>query len=100
MTHRNHPVVDHATVVDADTQFVDVREPDEYAGGSIDGAVNIPLSELADRLDELDPARRTVLLCRSGQRSERAARFLTDSGFSTVINLSGGMLAYNGKVTS
>lgn len=100
MTHREHPAADHADVVDADTQFIDVREPAEFEGGSIEGAVNIPLSQLDDRLGELDPARPTVLLCRSGQRSGRAARHLTDNGFTTVINLTGGMLAHNEKVTS
>lgn len=91
--HRDHPVADYASVVSADTQFIDVREPDEVAEGTLPGAVNIPLGTLLDRLGELDQSRRVVLLCRSGGRSTQAAKFLTGQGFTDVINLEGGMLA-------
>ena len=91
--HRDHPVNDYAAVVGPDTQFIDVREPDEVAEGSLPGTVNIPLSEFADRFGELDPQRRTVVLCRSGGRSTQACAFLTANGFTDVINLDGGMLA-------
>ena len=97
--YRNHPIDGYAAMLDADTQLVDVRQPGEIVQGSITGAVNIPLGELADRLGELDPARRTVLLCRSGGRSAQAAAFLTSVGFIDVVNLDGGMLAYTGKVS-
>ena len=93
MNHREHPVTDHSSVVTDDTQFVDVRQPEEFASGTIDGARNIPLPELGDHLDELDPSRRVVLLCRSGNRSGQAAQLLTDAGFDDVVNLTGGMLA-------
>ncbi len=91
--HRDHPVTDYASVVTPDTQFVDVREPDEVAEGTLPGTVNIPLGTLPDRVGELDPSRRTVLLCRSGGRSTQASQFLTGQGFTDVINLAGGMLA-------
>ncbi|MGH1504049.1 MAG: rhodanese-like domain-containing protein [Acidimicrobiales bacterium] len=93
--HRDHPVADVASIVDADTQCVDVREPDEVAGGTIDGFVNIPLGALGDRVGELAPDRRVVLLCRSGNRSTTAAKYLTANGFTDVVNLAGGMLAYD-----
>lgn len=93
MNHREHPVTDYAAVVDDDTQFIDVREPDEVAGGSLPGAVNIPLGTIPQRMAELDPSKRVVLLCRSGGRSGQAAEFLAANGFSDVVNLSGGMLA-------
>lgn len=93
MTHLEHPATDHLAVLADDGQLVDVREPDEVAGGTLPGARNIPLGELPDRLAELDPARRVVLLCRSGNRSGAAAEFLTASGFDDVVNLTGGMLA-------
>jgi rhodanese-related sulfurtransferase len=92
----NHPVDDYATVVDAGTQLIDVREPDEVAQGTIAGAVNIPLAQIPGRLDELDRERRVVLLCRSGNRSGQAAEFLTRAGFTDVVNLAGGMLAFGG----
>ena len=93
MTHREHPVTDYAAVVDDDTQFIDVREPDEVAAGSLPGAVNMPLGTIPERINELDPAKRVVLLCRSGGRSGQAAQFLAANGFTDVVNLSGGMLA-------
>ena len=91
--HRDHPVNDYASVVVDDTQFIDVREPDEVAAGTLPGTVNIPLGTIPDRVGELDPNRRVVLLCRSGGRSTQAANFLTAQGFGDVINLEGGMLA-------
>ena len=94
--HRDHPVNDFASVVDADTQFIDVREPDEVAEGTLPGTVNIPLGTLPDRIGELDSSRRAVILCRSGGRSTQACQFLAANGFGDVINLDGGMLAYTG----
>ena len=94
MTYRNHPVSDYASVVDADTQVVDVRNPHEVAAGTLEGMVNIPLDQLPARLGELDADRRVVLLCRSGNRSGKAAEYLVAAGFTDVINLEGGMLAY------
>ncbi len=91
--HSDHPATDYVTAVGADGQLVDVREPGEVAGGTLPGAVNIPLGDLPSRVDELDRSRRVVTLCRSGGRSTQAAEFLTSAGFTDVINLSGGMLS-------
>ena len=93
MAHRDHPVNDYEAAVGGDGQLIDVREPHELVKGTLPGAVNIPLGELPDRLDELDRTRRVVLLCRSGGRSTMAAELLTASGFDDVVNLAGGMLA-------
>lgn len=92
----NHPTNDYASVVDDTTQFIDVREPAEVAQGTIVGAVNIPLAQIPNQVDELDRDRRVVLLCRSGNRSGQAAEFLVGAGFTDVINLAGGMLAFDG----
>lgn len=89
-----HPVNDYATVVDATTQFIDVREPVEVAQGTLPGAVNIPLADIPARAADLDRGRRVVLLCRSGNRSGQAAEYLIGVGFADVVNLVGGMLAY------
>ncbi|MEM9561510.1 MAG: rhodanese-like domain-containing protein [Actinomycetota bacterium] len=93
--HTDHPVTDYTTAVGQNGQLIDVREPDEVAGGTLPGAVNIPLGDLPTRVGELDQARRVVLLCRSGGRSTKAAEFLTASGFGDVVNLAGGMLAWD-----
>lgn len=95
--HIDHPVNDYQAVVTETTQFIDVREPKEVAGGTLPGAVNIPLGELTDRLSELDPNRRVVLLCQVGGRSTTAAEQLTAEGFVDVINLEGGMKATQPK---
>lgn len=92
--HSDHPVTDYETVVVDGAQFVDVREPDEVAQGTLPGTVNIPLGTLPDRMSELDSTRRVVVLCRSGGRSTQAAEFLTGAGFDDVVNLAGGMLAW------
>lgn len=90
--HREIHVGGYRSAVGEDGQLIDVREPDEVAGGTLPGAINIPLGELPDRVDELDPTRTVVLLCRSGARSAMAAEFLTSRGFDDVVNLAGGML--------
>ena len=92
--HKNHPVADYAAIVNDETQFIDVREPDEVAGGTLPGTINIPLGTLVDRLGDLDATRQTVVLCRSGGRSSQACEILTLSGFSDVTNLDGGMLGW------
>ncbi|WP_010677694.1 rhodanese-like domain-containing protein [Bacillus timonensis] len=77
--------------------IIDVREVDEVAAGKIPGAVNIPLGLIEFRMHELDKSKEYVMVCRSGGRSGRASQFLEDQGFK-VINMEGGMLAWEGKV--
>lgn len=93
LSYREVPAADYRSVVDGSTQLIDVRGPDEVAGGTLPGFVNIPLDQLEARVGELDANRRVVLLCRSGNRSGAAARFLATQGFDDLVNLSGGMLA-------
>ena len=93
MAHLEHPATDHGSIVDAATQLIDVREPDEFAAGSLPAAVNIPLERLLGDPGQLDRGRRVVLLCRSGRRSGVAAEALVAAGYPDVVNLTGGMLA-------
>lgn len=81
-------------------QLVDVREPFEWdiANLSEHGAVLIPLNELRDRLNELDPNRETFVYCRSGARSQRAAELLKSSGFARVTNIAGGIQAWADRI--
>lgn len=76
-----------------EVQVLDVRYPNEWEAGRIDGAVHIPGDDLAERADELDRDRPVVTVCRSGQRSERAAQWLAGEGFDAE-NLDGGMEAW------
>lgn len=77
--------------------IIDVREVDEVAAGRIPGSVNIPLGLIEFRMNELDKSKEYVMVCRSGGRSGRASQFLEGQGFK-VINMEGGMLAWEGKV--
>ena len=73
---------------------LDVRAPHEYEAGRIETARNVPLPELEERLDELPRDRRTVIHCQSGYRSMTAASRLLAHGFSDVVDLAGGYLAW------
>jgi tRNA 2-thiouridine synthesizing protein A len=75
-------------------QLIDVRTPQEFALGSIDGARNIELDTLRERLGELDPARPVVVFCQVGLRGYLASRILRQHGFASVGNLSGGYKTY------
>ena len=77
--------------------IIDVREVDEVKEGKIPGAENIPLGLIEFRMHELDKSKEYVVVCRSGGRSGRASQFLEGQGFK-VINMEGGMLAWEGKV--
>ncbi len=75
-------------------QLVDVRTEDEYLIGAIPGAVNIPVDELRNRLDELDPTRPVWIYCQVGLRGYTASRILTQEEFK-VRNLTGGYKSYS-----
>lgn len=71
-------------------KLLDVRTEGEFASGHLDGAINIPVSDLGLRLAELgDPATPIVVYCRSGARSARAQTLLQSRGFASVHNLGG-----------
>lgn len=76
---------------------LDVRTPEELSGplGKIEGVINIPLQELETRINELEKFRKNklVVICRSGNRSMRATKFLLQKNFDAV-NLAGGMIDY------
>lgn len=81
-----------------DIVVLDVREAMEVAMGKIPGAKHIPLSELPQRLHEIDRDKETVLVCRSGNRSHFATEFLVQNGFSNVKNMLGGMISWDGDI--
>ena len=86
---QNVPAAD----VPDDARILDVREDYEWEAGHIDGAVHIPLDQLPERVDELDPHHDLHVICRSGGRSQRAAQWLEGNGY-TAMNVGGGMGAW------
>ncbi len=92
----DHPQADVAAVTPSANGrpvLVDVRTPQEYAGGHIPGAVNIPVDDLRSRLGELPHDRELVVYCQVGQRGYLATRILAQAGFK-VVNLAGGYKTY------
>ena len=74
--------------------LIDVRAPSEWLAERIDGAVNMPLSRLPERIQELPSDRRLVVHCASGYRSAIAAGLLQRAGFPHVADLVGGLAAW------
>jgi rhodanese-related sulfurtransferase len=77
--------------------IVDVREQEERSEEYIEGTLFIPLAQLESRLDELVAYkdRPIIVQCRSGRRSNIAGASLLKAGFKQVLNLDGGILAWN-----
>ncbi len=73
----------------ADRVIVDVREPEEYAGGHAVGAINVPLNQLLGssmQLANIPKDTELILYCRSGNRSAVAKNILAQQGFTKIIN--------------
>jgi rhodanese-related sulfurtransferase len=73
---------------------VDVRQPEEYKSGHINGAKLIPLGELNQRMKELPKDKEIVCVCASGSRSRSATKMLTGAGYNAV-NMNGGMMTWS-----
>ena len=79
-----------------EVQLLDVREEWEIQLAPVPSAlVHIPMGQIPDRIGELDPAKDTFVVCRSGARSMEVARFLEAHGFASVSNVSGGILKWS-----
>ncbi len=76
-----------------DIELIDVREPAEHAIVQIPGSKLIPLKTLPEHVDDLDPDKTQVVICRVGQRSAVAVQFLRERDFE-AINLTGGILGW------
>lgn len=81
---------DEATSVDDDNVLLDVRTPEEFSKGNIEGSINIPVDELRSRIDELPQSKAIYVYCQIGLRGYLASRILLQNGFDAVFNLSGG----------
>lgn len=74
--------------------LIDIRTPEEFAEGTISGAVNIPLDEIRDRLNEFPKDKNIYIFCRAGLRGYVGYRILAQKGYQNVWNLSGGYLTW------
>ena len=81
-------------------QLIDVREPNEFDGGHILGARNIPSTQLKMRMKELRKDKPVYLYCQSGMRSTRAAQMLYKNGYRDIYQLDGGFKKWTGKIKS
>ncbi|MGI6084436.1 MAG: FAD-dependent oxidoreductase [Acetivibrionales bacterium] len=70
--------------------ILDVRTPEEYTNGSINGSLNIPVDDLRERISELDSRKPVYVFCQIGLRGYIASRILIQNSFDNVYNLSGG----------
>jgi len=79
--------------------LIDVREPYEFEIADI-GGQKLPLSELSDRISELEGKEKSklVVMCRSGGRSAKVVNYLESMGFEEVYNLKGGILAWSKEI--
>ncbi|MCD7982191.1 MAG: ATPase [Clostridiales bacterium] len=72
---------------------LDIRPPETFRRGTVEGAVNIPMDELPERMDELDREKTVYVLCHTGDQSMDAAEQLSEAGFCAV-NVKGGYRAF------
>ena len=83
---------------DAPPLILDVREEWELALASLKSVIHIPMGQIPDRLSELDADREIAVMCHHGVRSSQVVAFLKQSGFTRVINLTGGIDAWSRDV--
>jgi rhodanese-related sulfurtransferase len=77
-----------------DSQFIDVRTPNEYRANHIKEFKNIPLAVLQKKAKELSKDKEVFVICQSGMRSSNASRTLKKMGFNHITNIKGGMSAW------
>jgi rhodanese-related sulfurtransferase len=78
--------------------LIDVREPYEFAGGHVKGAVNVPLGQLGSKISKFKTDAETYVICASGSRSGSAVGALKRAGFENVFNVKGGVSRWRGKL--
>jgi len=82
-----------------DIQIIDVREPNEYEIAKITGTKLIPLGQVVNRMNEIDPSRETIFHCKGGVRSAKAIEALRGAAFTgPMVNLKGGITAWSNDV--
>ena len=67
--------------------LVDVRTRDEFNGGHIPGAINVPVQDLSTKLNKIPKSKPVVVYCQSGSRSSQAAKTLITAGYTEVLDM-------------
>lgn len=93
-TVRQISVNDVNDLLDADSQFIDVRGVGEHAGGHARLTTNLPLNTLSREIGGLDPDKPTYVICQSGYRSSIGTSILENAGFREIYNVTGGTKAW------
>ena len=98
-TYENISVNEAVTILDErpnDVLMLDVRTPEEFQQGNVEGSKLLPLQVFAQKIQALDEYKdkEVLIICRSGSRSGVAASYLSKSGFSKVKNISGGLMSW------
>lgn len=90
------PAEFHEQIQDGEVQLIDVRTPEEFAEGHIEGAKNINFhsNDFLSQFSKLDRNKPLYIYCKSGNRSGKAAKELSGMGFKKIIDLKGGYLAW------
>jgi len=73
-------------IIQADSFLVDVRNSSEFSGGSVQGAINIPLNQIQNQIAKFKNKKTIIVFCASGVRSSQAKRVLEQNGIQNVIN--------------
>lgn len=83
---------------DSNAVIIDVRTPDEYSSGHIEGAINMNVYDnFKQKIGELDTGKTYLLYCRSGSRSHSAMQIMKASGFKSLYDLQGGIGSWEAK---
>lgn len=86
-------------LVNKGAQIIDVRSPEEFKGGHIKGAINIPLQNLLAHLSRINKGKPVITCCASGMRSASAKNLLKSKGFPVVYN-GGGWMSLQSKLSA
>jgi rhodanese-related sulfurtransferase len=79
-----------------EAQLIDVRDKNDFTQGHIITAINMPFSQLSEKLQALDKNKLTIIICTLGQRAQKAAILLKEQGFANIAILEGGLTAWRG----
>ena len=96
MSHATHKNAKEIINIIKSQNLIDVRTPTEFNAGSVPSAINIPLNEVVNRLDELKELQPILVFCAAGIRSQKAIDFLIANGVNQVEN-GGGWLEVNAR---